>query len=205
MVSTCPIRVDIKNTGRHGQTQPWSVLLKSIPLLALLLAVLPARLSAEDFEIIKTGAYTVYYEPDVKLKRVYGKLRKRSIHMRERAGRRSLTSIEEKITHRLDLILQRVKETLDMRPPNVAFTIKIFKDRDDVYDNYTRLTRKHDKVKSFYHHESGTIFVSEKYISDSILAHEFAHVLVRHYFVVRPPSKVSEMMAIHVDTLLDQK
>ena len=205
MVLTCPTKDASENTGRPGRPLRLAALLMGILVAALFLAVLPARLHAEDLKAIETESYTVYYEPEVNLKRVYEKLRRRRIYIRDRADRRSLVSIEEKIIHRLDLILQRVKETLEMNPAKAVFSIKIFKDEDDMYDNYTRITRKRDKVKSFYHHESGTTFVSEKDISDSSMAHEFAHVLVRHYFVIKPPSKVSEMMAIYVDTHLDEK
>jgi predicted Zn-dependent protease len=51
----------------------------------------------------------------------------------------------------------------------------------------------------------GTIYTSEQDISDSVIAHEIGHAVVDHFFTVKPPEKIGEMLAQYVDVHLGQK
>ena len=145
--------------------------------------------------------FRVFYEPDVSLARVYKKISRRRFYVSPKRDF-ALTNFKEKVTYRMEVLFNKVKETLGMYPVVARFNIKIFKHRRSVYDEYFRITRSRQRVKSFYLHSARTIYASEDDISDSILAHEMAHVIIDHYFIISPPDKVKEMLAVYVDSHL---
>ena len=57
-------------------------------------------------------------------------------------------------------------------------------------------------MKSFYCHKTRTRDTSEADISDSIIARKIAHAIINYYFIVKPPEQVREMIAIYVDSHL---
>jgi hypothetical protein len=153
---------------------------------------------------IRSSYFTIYLEPDVNLKRVYSRINTRGFYTG--AGQRvnSLASPEEKISYRMDILLERVKKVLDTYPAITNIEVKIFKSRKDLQDEFYKITKRRDFVKSFYIHGHKTIYVSEADISDSVIAHEMGHAVVDHYFQAVPSEKVGEMLATYVDLHLDE-
>jgi hypothetical protein len=137
------------------------------------------------------------------LSRAYHKLYQRRFRFRGVTKPASLSSYEDKIVYRINVLLARVKEMLDMYPPEMYFTIRIFKSSDEIDKEYYKIMRERKSVKAFYNHRFKTIYTSEGTISDSVIAHELTHVIIDNYFLIRPPAKVAEMMAIHTDSHLD--
>ncbi|UCG34734.1 MAG: hypothetical protein JSW17_04370 [Candidatus Omnitrophota bacterium] len=171
----------------------------SIPSLTAAKGVYQER----NFVSIETNNFTIYYEPDVNLKRVYRKLRARRFYLDAGSKPSALSGFDEKIAYRMNLIFEKVKQVLGMYPIGVEFNIKIFKDPKMVYDKYFKISKKNEKVRSFYVHAHRTVYISEATISDSVMAHEMAHAIVNFYFIIKPPETVSEMMAIYVDSHLE--
>jgi len=156
-----------------------------------------------DFLSIETNSFTIYYEQDVNLKRVYRKLQGRRFYVDGDSRSSTLSGFDEKIAYRINLILERVKQILGMYPAGVKFDIKIFKDPETIYDKWLEISKKKEKVKAFYVHEYRTVYISEDTISDSVMAHEMAHVITNFYFIIRPPYHINDMMAIYVDSHLE--
>lgn len=152
---------------------------------------------------LKTDAFTIYYAPDVNLKNVARKLNKRGLFYGSYYDSRSTASTPELVSRRIDLILKKVEEILDMYPLRMNAKIKIFSDRDDLSDEFEKIFRSSGDFKAFYIHRYRTIYVSEETISDSVLSHEMAHMVVDNYFSVIPPEKVREMLARYVDEHLE--
>ena len=112
-------------------------------------------------------------------------------------------SPSEKAAYRLAKLLNRVKEVLDMYPRIGALTIKIFRDRDGVNEAYFHFFGRRPGYKSFYFHQTETIYTSEDDISASVMAHEMGHAVIDSYFSVVPPPKIAEMLATYVDAHLE--
>jgi len=87
---------------------------------------------------------------------------------------------------RVDRIIDRVMDVLDMHPRN--FRIKVF-----VYSKYE------DGRTAFYAHKKGSITVYADRVTDGIFAHEIAHAVICRFFTKPPPKKIQEILAQYVD------
>lgn len=101
-----------------------------------------------------------------------------------------------------DTLFQRAQEILDMYPPGIHTTIRISRDREEIKDTHASRYGFTTEAIAFYVFENNTIYTTAKDISESVLAHEMAHCIVDHYFRMRPPRKIEEMLAMHVDAHL---
>lgn len=148
---------------------------------------------------IETVYFTIRYDRDVNLNKVLRQINMRRLYLSGWQTTSESAGTGDKLANRVNILLQNVKEILGMFIKSPPFTIMIFSDQEDLFAEYARLTKRAQAVEAFYHHESKTIYTSEDTISDSVLAHELAHYVILHYFLVDPPEKISEMMAVYVD------
>ena len=138
-------------------------------------AAAPVSEGGETWSSFRSAYFTVYYEPDVNLNRVFSGITDRDIPRDPNPPTYSFSGIEAKVAYRLDALLARVKSILGMYPANMNITIKIYKKRKEINAEYCRLTNTGDEeCKSFYVYHFNTIFASEQDITDSIMAHEMA-------------------------------
>lgn len=165
--------------------------------------VKPEVVHEEGWLTLKTAYFTVYYKPDANIRRIYSRLNGRGFSVSHKPPSPGLAGMEEKVAYRLDLILMKVKEILDMYPADIHVNIKIFKNRKELNSEYCKLSGSVDDCRSFYIYSYNTIYTSEQDVTDSIMAHEMTHALVDHYFSTTPPEKVAELLAQNVDLHLD--
>lgn len=158
-----------------------------------------------DWRKIETVYTDLFFRPEVNLKAVERQLRERAFTVIGIPKLDKSAGIEEKVAYRVDLIFKRAKQILDMEPMGMRVKIKIFKTRDELDKEYSLIFAEEAGYKSFYVFKFDTIYTSEEDISDSILAHEMAHSIVDHYFLVMPPPKIKEMLASYVDLHLDEE
>ena len=156
--------------------------------------------------IIRGDTVSFYYLPDANLKKIEKRLRNRSLPV-ARQYRDLFTNkaypIENRISARLQFLLNRVEDILGMKPLIPFIDIKTFRNREELQARCRQLQGGASDYKSFYVHFLSTIYTSEKDITDSILAHEMAHSVMDHYFTVPPPSMTAELLATHVDEHLE--
>jgi len=115
----------------------------------------------------------------------------------------AISSAEEKVSYRMDVLLERVERVLDIYPPKVSVNVRIYKTRGDLSEAYYNIMGVRGDYKSFYVNKLQTIYISEQDMDDSIMAHEIGHVVVDHYFNVIPSEKIREMLATYVDLHLE--
>ena len=155
------------------------------------------------WQSVESRYFTVFYRPSVNLKKMEKKLKRRRFDVVSGGGYEYLSTNAEKVAYRLDRIFERVKEILDMYPQNMNVKIKIFKDRRELIDAYEKVFGEREDIVSFYIYRHETIYTDAVDISDSVIAHEMAHAIVDHYFLIRPPETVKEMLSCYVDEHLD--
>lgn len=164
--------------------------------------------ASEDGDLtVRTVSFNIFIEPSVSWDRVYRKISRRRIYFGARNRPDASLSDKDKAAYRINLIFERVKELLGMYPQGVKFQVKIFKQQssvDEAWRRFSRASKATAHVKAFYVHGLRTIFTSEEGLTDSVLAHEFAHVLQNYYFVALPSNKVTEMLSIYVDENLEE-
>ncbi|MFA5146601.1 MAG: hypothetical protein WC515_04430 [Candidatus Omnitrophota bacterium] len=165
----------------------------------------PPAAAQEEWRSTESEFFTIYYRPDASLKSMDRKLRRRGYYMSWGRSSEVLPGSGASIARRMDSIFGRVEEVLDMYPRNMHIKIRIFRDREELSEEYNRIFHKSAHFKSFYVHKHETIYTSEEDISDSVISHEMGHAIVDHYFAIIPPPKIRELLASYVDTHLDEE
>ena len=158
---------------------------------------------SNEWSSVKSDYFVIYYKADVDLKAIERKLRKRKFYVDAGIKPGYLSGSAEKVAYRMDVLFRRAREILGMYPRNMNTVIKIFRNRRELNEEYYRIFRRKRSLKSFYIYRFDTIYTTADDISDSVMAHEMGHAIVDHYFVVRPPEKVREILAMYVDLHLD--
>jgi len=152
-----------------------------------------------------SNCFTVEYESSVDLDTVAHRLNERGLFSGGFFGSEHAAAATptEEIGRRLDRLLKRAEEILNMYPPELKITVKIFKDDSFLAEAYFRMFGTRQDYKAFYVYQYSTIYTSEYSISDSVIIHEMAHAIVDNYFSANPPPKVAEILATYVDVHLE--
>lgn len=153
----------------------------SLFLLLSLFLYYPLLSSAAEFEkTFRTNYSTIYYSQDKDMDDFIWHI----------GGQRlEFLSDKQLASNRVDRIVDRVHAILDMRPKDLKF---------DIYLH--RGPMKENKV-AFYDSKAKAINIYVDYVTDGVLAHEVAHVIINRYFV-SPPSKIQEILTQYVDKYL---
>ena len=111
-----------------------------------------------------------------------------------------------------DMLFQRVQLVLDMPLPRLTVNIGLYsgkKEFSEVYSNiliksspdtYAQCAMNSGEAPiAFYWKKTNTIYLRTENLSMGILAHEMAHAVIDHYFIIRPPGRTSEILCQYVD------
>lgn len=109
------------------------------------------------------------------------------------------TPPDMKLGKDLDRLFQRVQLILDMPRPKLRVHIKVCRDQEEVSREWAEAGGRSAPPAAFYRRETNTIYVSTERLTVGILAHEMGHAVIAHYFIVRPPTKIAEMLCQYVD------
>lgn len=107
--------------------------------------------------------------------------------------------------NRVDRIVEKISEILDMHPPDLYFTIKLYQNRREIESLYKSMGGLGKAPIAFYSHRTKSIYVSLENITDRILAHEITHAVINFYFGTPPPGRMQEILAQYVDKYLWEK
>ncbi len=148
---------------------------------------------------------TIYLEGEIDLRKVDRKLNTRFIELssRDREILKNTSDSSERIALKCDIILLKSKQILDMYPADFHVNIIIFEDKKMLIDAYQKIFGKKKDLYSFYVYENNTIYTTQFRINQNLLAHEFGHAIVNHYFIIRPPETVRELISQYIDIHLE--
>lgn len=158
-----------------------------------------------------TKRTVVYYQTDAELERLNRKLklRRNAGFLGLFAGKES-GSITKRLERKIDRIFENAQALLDMHNCKSKIKIMVHVDQDEVDQAYSNLTSQynlssiHTDHIAFYFHKLKTVYISLETVTEGVMAHELAHAIIDHYFIIRPPSKVAEMLARYVDKHLER-
>lgn len=159
----------------------------------------------EGWNVFSSRFCTVFYENDVSLKFVNKHITLNFSdfysprHFREKPN----LSTENILAGKFDAIFSRVREVLDMYPSRLYLTINIYKSQENLDIVYEDIFEEPNEAISFYIYKTNTIYTTESNINENILAHEMAHCIIDHYFVILPPRKIQEILAVYADVHLN--
>jgi len=160
----------------------------------------------ENRRVFSSKFCTVFYEDGVDLKKVNRRVNPGFSNFysprnyKENPG----LSMEDMVSDKLDAIFNRAEEILDMYPAKIHVAVNIYKTQEDLDKAYEGFFNEPNSAVSFYIYKTNTIYTIESQLNENILAHEMAHCIIDHYFVILPPRKIQEMLAVYVDVHLKE-
>ena len=167
-------------------------------MLQILLSAIILLTYVPHAHAIKSRYVTLKYPNQQVLKEFNDNLRlPRSLS--QRIKRRNVVTVEDQVISKIDFIVEKVEIVLDMFPDNLKFNLVLLPTRKDVaqvfYQNYGK------KVNhiAYYSLSQKTIYISVDDTKLRVIAHEIGHMVVDHFFDVRPPYKVHELMAQYAE------
>ena len=113
-------------------------------------------------------------------------------------GMRSV-SRQDDIKNKIDLVVEKVELVLDMFPATIHFTLVLLPSRKDVQKIYRDKYGKEVDHIAYYSLTEKTIYIAVDDASLRVFSHEVAHMIVDHYFEVRPPYRIHEVLAQYAE------
>jgi len=114
-------------------------------------------------------------------------------------SQRATSDIRSSVSRLIDAIYLEVCDILDIRLYSFKGTLNILPNKSAVMDVIAQLSGQSVISPSFYFPDRNTVYISFEDLNVGILAHEMAHALISHYFVVSPPPKVQEVLTGYVE------
>lgn len=111
------------------------------------------------------------------------------------ARKKNIVTVEDEVLAKVDTIIEKAEVILDMFPDNMHIRIVLLETSKDVNRIYKQRYGKKAKHIAYYSLAEDTIYISVNDARLRVLAHEVGHAIVDHYFKVRPPYNIHELMA----------
>ncbi|AGF78346.1 hypothetical protein UWK_01788 [Desulfocapsa sulfexigens DSM 10523] len=107
----------------------------------------------------------------------------------------NVVTMADEVLAKADIIIEKVQVVLDMFPGKYHVRLVVVGDSGDVARIYKQKYGKRVSHIAYYSLSEKTIYISAEDASLRVLAHEVGHSIVDHYFKVRPPYNIHELMA----------
>ncbi len=111
------------------------------------------------------------------------------------AMRKNVVTVSDEVLAKIDILIEKVQIVLDMFPDYYHVNLVLLPDDDDVARMYKRKYGKRVDHIAYYSLSEKTIYISVDDTRLRVIAHEIGHSVVDHYFKVRPPYTIHELMA----------
>ena len=157
----------------------------------------PVEVETEEWQRIDSRYCTIWIDPALKAESVNRRISVWQIQpvVKVLPG----AGVEEELAAKFDTIFWKAQELLDMYPPGIHVTIRVAKEQEKIGAVHHARYGFGTSAVAFYVFENNTVYAVGRELSESVLVHEMAHCIMDHYFAVRPPRKVEEMLAIYTD------
>lgn len=109
--------------------------------------------------------------------------------------KKNVFTVEDEVLAKLDAIMEKAETVLDMFPNNLHIKIVLLNSGEEVSSVYKQKYGKNANHIAYYSLSEDTIYISIEDARLQVLAHEMGHAIVDHYFDVRPPYNIHELMA----------
>ena len=184
-----------------GRLWGWMVIL-------LITTGIPAPVKALADELSDTTGWqrvdsrycTFWIEPGIEVEKINDRINVRGIRTRFKVPKDSTN--ESQLAAKCDILFRRAEEILDMYPAGIHISIKVFKDHKKIARIHEKEYGRSVEAIAFYLFQTNTVYAVAKKISEDVLIHEMGHSIIDHYFGVRPPRKIEELLAMHVDAVM---
>jgi hypothetical protein len=115
--------------------------------------------------------------------------------LRNSMRKRNVVTVADEVLAKADIVVEKVQIVLDMFPNKFHIRLVLLPDSDDVAHVYKKRYGKRVDHIAYYSLSEKTIYISADDTQLRVLAHEVGHSVVDHFFKVRPPYNIHELMA----------
>ena len=124
-------------------------------------------------------------------------------NLRAIAKKGNIVTVEDEILAKIDTIIEKAEIILEMFPDQLRMKIVLLANSAEVARVFKAKYGKNVNYVAFYSLSEDTIYISVDDAKLTVLAHEIGHAIIDHYFKVRPPYNVHELMAQFVEKRID--
>lgn len=110
-----------------------------------------------------------------------------------------IVTIEDEVLAKLDAVVEKAETILEMFPDKLHIRVVLLATSSDVAAVFREKYGKNANHIAFYSLSEDTIYISVDDSKLEVVAHEIGHAIVDHYFDVRAPYNVHELMAQFVE------
>ncbi len=110
-------------------------------------------------------------------------------------NKRKIVTVEDEAIAKIDIIIEKAQVVLDMFPNNMQIGVVLLADEDDVARIYKKKYGRSANHIAYYSLSEDTIYLSVDDVNLEVFSHEVGHAVVDHFFKVRPPYNIHELMA----------
>lgn len=114
-----------------------------------------------------------------------------SRHLRKK----DIITTEDEVMAKIDIVIEKAEIVLDMFPDKLHITVVLLPKRRDVARMYQKKYGRKANHIAYYSLSEKTIYLSVNDVNLEVFSHEVGHAVVDHYFKVRPPYNIHELMA----------
>jgi len=115
--------------------------------------------------------------------------------LRNAMRKKNVVTVADEVLAKADIIVEKVQIVLDMFPNTFHVRLVLLPDADDVARVFKKRYGKNVNHIAYYSLSEKTIYISADDTRLRVLAHEIGHSVVDHFFKVRPPYNIHELMA----------
>ncbi|EKD35230.1 MAG: hypothetical protein ACD_75C01987G0003 [uncultured bacterium] len=151
----------------------------------------PLRLCAKE---VKSRYITLIYASQQQLDDLNDRL-ELTRKLDQFVRKKNILTVEDEVLAKIDTILEKAETVLDMFPDNLHIRVVLLDSADDVARIFKEKYGKDANHIAYYSLSEDTIYISVDNARLEVLAHEMGHAIVDHYFDVRPPYNIHELMA----------
>ncbi len=172
-------------------------------LLGIMLSFCESGFAQDDFSLIESKHFDIFYVPGVNIEEVNEKI-KITFYDELLSSRIEAKGPKQQLANKLDLILEKVERILDMYPKRMNLKVKIYENQKELDRAYYQIFNQPNDSKrtSFYIHKYETIYTNQEAIRLGVIAHEMTHAVADHYFLILPSETVNEVLAQYVEMQL---
>jgi hypothetical protein len=168
--------------------------------------VTPTTSRAQKVPLIAEGTYfSVYAADGLSSFKVLTRLGYREAVDMDALLQDSSKDNRNELARALDSLYGEVSDVLDIHSYNFHGTIRVGPNQAYVSKAFKDIFGQDYPERSFYVTGQNTIYISLEDMTLGMLAHEIAHALIAHYFVVPPPPKMQEILSGYVEYSLQKK
>lgn len=110
-------------------------------------------------------------------------------------SKKNIITTEDEVLAKIDTIIEKAEVVLDMFPDKLHINVVLLESAREVSRVFKQKYGKKANHIAYYSLSEDTIYISVDDAKLRVLAHEIGHAIVDHYFKVRPPYNIHELMA----------